>query len=168
MNTIFRCSKIIRQAVLRSRKDNPWSITGALVWCGYPGVPSELIVFTRWILQGAKAATTETRTEQLHNTCLILSQSIVQACKTHRQVTLIPVSSQSTFNNVFGRPYAVGLSLYMCHNFRSQKAASLLSKYGVGISYDRVTGICNSIAKAISQNIRKHGVYVPPRFTGQH
>jgi len=57
---------------------------------------------------------------------------------------------------------SVGLSLYMYHNFRSQKAVSLLSKFGVGISYDRVTGICNSIAKAISQNIRKHGVYVPP------
>ena len=42
------------------------------------------------------------------------------------------------------------------------KAVSLLSKFGVGISYDRVTGICNSIANAISQNIRKHDVYVPP------
>ena len=62
----------------------------------------------------------------------------------------------------------------MYHNFRSQKAVSLLSKFGVGISYDHVTGICNTIAKAISQNIRKHGVYVPsaqqedPHFTGQH
>jgi len=162
MNTIFRCSNIIRQAVLRSRKDDPWSFNGSLVGCSESGVPAELIIFTRWVLQGAKAATTETRTEHLHNSCLILSQSIVQACKTDRQVTLTPMSSESTFHSMFESPYAVGLSLYMYHNFRSQKAVSLLSKFGVGVSYDRVTKIRNNIANAISQNIREYGVYVPP------
>ena len=104
MNTIFRCSNIIRQAVLRSRKDDPWSFNGSLVGCSESGVPAELIIFTRWVLQGAKAATTETRTEHLHNSCLILSQSIVQACKTDRQVTLTPMSSESTFHSMFESP----------------------------------------------------------------
>lgn len=162
MNTIFQCSKIIRQAVLRSRREGPWSFDGSLVGCSEMGVPAELITLTRCILQGAKAATSVTRKQQLHNSCLILSQSVIQACKTERQVTLTPVSSESTFHNMFQSSYAVGLSLYMYHNFRSQKAVSLLSQCGAGISYDRVTKICNTIANAISKNIRQYGVYVPP------
>ena len=162
MSTIYRCSKIIRQAILRSRKDDPWIFDGSLVGCSETGVPNELVTLTRWILQGAKAATNETRTTQLHNSCLILSHSIVQACKTDRQVTLTPVSSESTFHSMFETPYAVGLSLYTYHHFRSQKAISLLNKCGAGVSYDRVIKICNTIANVISQNIKEYGVYVPP------
>jgi hypothetical protein len=162
MTALYRCSKLIRQAVLQTRKECPWSFEGSLVGCSEAGVPAELITFMRWILQGAKAATTETRTELLHKSCIILSQSIIQACKTDRQVTLTPVSSESTFRSMFESPYAVGLSLYMYHNFRSQRAVSLLNTCGAGISYDRVSTICNTIAHAVSQNITEYGVYVPP------
>ena len=41
---------------------------------------------------------------------------------------------------------------------------SLLSQYGVVISYDHVTKICNNIANVISKSIRQYGVYVPPGF----
>lgn len=50
----------------------------------------------------------------------------------------------------------------MYHNFRSQKAISLLSSMGNGVSYDRVITICNKITTAICENITEHGVYVPP------
>jgi len=162
MTALYRCSKIIRQAVLQTREESPWSFEGSLVGCSEAGVPVQLITFMRWILQGAKAATTETRTEVLHKSCLILSQSITQACKTSRQITLVPVSSDSMFRTMFENPYSVGLSLYMYHNFRSQTAVSLLNKYGAGISFDRVTTICNNIAHAVAQNITEYGVYVPP------
>lgn len=162
ITAIYRCSKVIRQAVLQTRKEHPWSFDGSLVGCGEAGVPAELMTLMRWILQGAKAATTETRTELLHKSCLVLSQSIVQACKTDRQVALIPLSSDSRFRNTFESPYAIGLSLYMYHNFRSQKAVSLLNMCGAGISYDRVTTICDTIAHAVAKNIKEYGVYVPP------
>lgn len=82
--------------------------------------------------------------------------------QTSRQITLVPVSSDSMFRTMFENPYSVGLSLYMYHNFRSQTAVSLLNKYGAGISFDRVTTICNNIAHAVAQNITEYGVYVPP------
>ena len=69
MKTIFHCSKIIREAVLQFRRNNPWFFYGSLVGCSETGVPVELISLTRWILHGTKAATTETRTKDLHKSC---------------------------------------------------------------------------------------------------
>ena len=100
--------------------------------------------------------------EQLHASCTIISQSIMQEFKTRRQVMFKASSAQSTFHQMVESPYAVGLSLYMYHNFRSQKAVSLLNRCGAGVSYDRVTKICNNIASITSQNIKEYGVYVPP------
>lgn len=162
MKQIFQCSKIIRQAILQSRKENQWHFDGSLIGCSQTRVPPELSNLIRWILQGAKAATIEARAEQLHKSCAIISQSVMQEFKTRRQVMYMPLSAESTFHQMVESPYAVGLSLYMYHNFRSQKAISLLNRCGAGVSYDRVTKICNNIASAMSQNIKEYGVYVPP------
>ena len=50
----------------------------------------------------------------------------------------------------------------MYHNLRSKTAVSLLNKCGTGISYDRVTTICNTLTKAVSHNITEYGGYVLP------
>ena len=155
MKGIFQCSKIIRAAILQYRKADQWSFEGSLIGCSLKGVPPELSNLIRWILQGARAATTETRTEQLSKSFAIISQSIIQEYKTRRQVVYQPSSGEAVFRQMAESPYAVGLSLYMYHNFRSQSAVSILSRCGAGVSYDRVTGICNSIACAISQNIKE-------------
>ena len=125
-------------------------------------MPPQLVNLIRWIIQGTKAGTTETWIKQLHKSCIILSQSILHACKTDKQFTHMPTSTESTFHCMFESPYAVGLSLYVYHNFRSQKAVSLLSSMGNGVSYDRVITICNKITTAICENITEYGVYVPP------
>ena len=72
-----------------------------------------------------------------------------------------PSSAEATFHQMVESPYAVELSLYMYHNFRSQKALSLLNRCGAGISYERVTKICNNITYAMFGNIKEYGVYVP-------
>ena len=82
MKHIFQCSKIIRHAIIQSRKDNQWCFDGSLIGCSQTGVPPELSNLIRWILQGAKAATTEGRKEQLHTSCTIIYHSI---CKSSRQ-----------------------------------------------------------------------------------
>lgn len=61
-------------------------------------------------------------------------------------------------------PFAVGLSLYMYHNFKSQKAVSLLNQCGAGVSYERITKTCSNIANVMSENIKEYGAYVPPGF----
>ena len=162
MKVIFRCSKLIRQSILLARKLNPWTFTGSLTDCEKQCVPAELTNMMRWIVHGAEAATTDTRAKELSNTCHILSHSIVQSCKTKRQMSLIPKSTASQFRTSFDSPYSVGLSLYVYHSFRSQRAIALLNHAGVGITYDRVQKICNSIAISVCDNMAKYGVYVPP------
>ena len=49
----------------------------------------------------------------------------------------------------------------MYHHFRSQKAITLLSKSGAGISYRRITHICSQIANAVQTNINANSVFVP-------
>lgn len=162
MKVIFQCSKLIRQSIMLLRQNDHCCFDGSLNNNGQTGIPPELSNLMRWILQGAKAAATETRTKQLHLSCTILSHSIMQECKTTRQLTFVPSTVEAAFRQIVENPYAVGLSLYMYHNFRSQDAVSMLSRCGVGISYERVTKICNNILHAIAENIREYGLYVPP------
>ena len=89
----------------------------SLVDCVEDGAPAELVTLIRWILQGAKATTSESRSDELHKLCVTLSHSIVQACKTDRQVKLTPVSLESAFYTKCETPYSVGLSLWMYYHF---------------------------------------------------
>ena len=162
MKVIFRCSKLIRQSILQSRKSNPWTFNGSLTNCEEQCVPAELVTMMMWIVQGAQTAMTDTRAKELNNTCRILSNSIVQACKTNRQMSLTTKSTTAEFRCTFESPFSVGLSLYMYHSFRSQKAITMLNNAGVGITYDRVQKICNNIANSVCENMREYGVYVPP------
>jgi len=50
----------------------------------------------------------------------------------------------------------------MYHNLRSQKAVTLMSNANVGISYSRVSQVCNQIAQAVQKNMMDNGVFVPP------
>ena len=71
-------------------------------------------------------------------------------------------SELSVFRRQRESPFAVGLSLWMYHNLRSQKAIKLLSNCGAGISYSRVTHVCSQIANAVRENIDINGVFLPP------
>ena len=66
------------------------------------------------------------------------------------------------FRLEYESPFAIGLSLWMYHNLRSQKAINLLSKCGAGISYSRVTHVCSQIANAVQEIIKINGVFLPP------
>jgi hypothetical protein len=69
ITTLYQCSKLIKQAILQTKKECPWSFEGSLVGSSETGVPTKLLTFMRWVLQGAKAATTEQRNEKLHKSC---------------------------------------------------------------------------------------------------
>lgn len=86
----------------------------------------------------------------------------MQECKTRKQLRHTPSTAESGFRSMLDNPFALGLSFYMYHNFRSQKLLSLLSRCCAGVGYDHVTSICNKIAMAVNQNIKEYGVYVPP------
>ena len=163
LNTIFKCAKIIRRIVSNVKHEKSWTFTGSLDGSSECGVPVELLTMNKWILQGRKMATTKSREKALHKSSVIISQTMIQEFKTTRQVAHAAKSesSLSSFRRRLESPYAVGLSLWMYHNLRSQKAVTLLSNANIGISYSRVTQVCSQIAHAVQKNILTHGVFVP-------
>jgi hypothetical protein len=163
LNAIFKCAKIIRGVISNSRKETPWSFTGSLGSSSQGDVPLELMMMNRWILQGSKAATTESRDHVLQKSCTVISQTMMQEFKSRRQMAHKPKSESaaSLFRRRLESPFAVGLSLWMYHNLRSQKAITVLSNMCTGISYSRVTHVCSQIANAVLENINANGVFVP-------
>ena len=93
------------------------------------------LMMNKWILQGTNAATTESRDQALHKSCVIISQAMIQEFKTPRQVSHIPKSDTavSTFRRQVESPFAIGLSLWMYHHLRSQKAIQVLNNLCAGI-----------------------------------
>ncbi len=73
MLAICRCFKLIRQAILQARHSDPWTFNGSLTNCDDECLPTELVTMMRWIIQGAQAATTDSRARELKNTSQILS-----------------------------------------------------------------------------------------------
>ena len=87
----------------------------------------------------------------------------MQELKNTRQMTHNATSDSalSVFRKTYESPFAVGLSIWMYHYLRSQNTLNLLNNMCVGISYCRVTQVCNQIANAVIQNINEYGAYVP-------
>ena len=163
LKTLFKSAKIIRSKIIDAKKDNLWSFSGTLETHSEYGVPVELMLLIRWLLPGSNVAKTGARQKSLHKSCLIISQIIMQEFKNTRQVTHSATSDSalSMFRKTYESPFAVGLSLWMYHNLRSQETLNLLNNMCVGISYSRVTQVCSQIANAVIQNINEYGVYVP-------
>ena len=62
-------------------KKSLWAFTGHLDGSSESGVPVELTMMTKWILQGSKVATTESRNQLLRKSCAIISQTIIKITK---------------------------------------------------------------------------------------
>ncbi|CAB3982954.1 Hypothetical predicted protein [Paramuricea clavata] len=73
LDQIFKSAKVIRQLVINARKECPWAFTGHLDGSSESGVPVELMMMTRWILQGSQVATTNSRNLVLRKSCANLT-----------------------------------------------------------------------------------------------
>ena len=137
LKTLFRSAKIIRSKIIDAKKDNQWSFSGTLETYNEYGVPVELMLLIRWLLQGSNVAETEARQKFLHKSCLIVSQIIMQEFENTRQVTHNATSDSALpmFRKTYESPFAVGLSLWMYHNLRSQKTLNLLNNMCVLLKF---------------------------------
>ncbi len=116
-----------------------------------------------WILKGMCTVKTEARTHDLNQSAAVISQQILQAHKSNRQLLYEPKSPIAAFRSTMETPITLGISLYCDHRWRSHKLANLLSHAGVGVPYQRVKQCITQIAKGVQENMEKHdGNYVPP------
>ena len=159
VSTIFNCAKIVRKSIEQS---TPWKFTGSLK-DQKEGIPNELVILLKWIIQGDTAATTKARNEEIHQKCINLSQLILQAFKSKRQVSFKPKLAESTFRRKTETPLTLGISLHCYHSTRSKNTLDLISKAGAGVSYKHTLERVGQIAGAVQKNIKENkGVYIPP------
>jgi len=92
LNSVFKCAKIIGRAISNVKNEKSWSFTGSLDGSGDSGIPVELLTMIKWILHGRKTATTKAREQALLKSSVIISQTMIQECKTSRQVSHVAKS----------------------------------------------------------------------------
>ncbi len=140
MRKIFEASVVLRESIEQAKQD-PWVFNGTL-----EVVPHELHSMILWILKGMYTVKSEARTHALNQSATVISQQILQAHKSNRQILYEPKST-AAFRSTMESPITLGISLYCDHKWRSHKLASLLSHAGVRVSYQRVKQCISQIAK---------------------
>ena len=160
LKTILTSAKAIRKVM---EKNDAWRFNGALNEdCG---VPIELTVLLKWIIQGHHTAKSEARSEHIERLCKNLAQQIMLGYKSKTQVLLTPKSESANFRNRTNieTPLTLGLSLTCYHATRCKHLIDLLSHAGVSVPYKHTLKRVTNIACAVKRNIDEHqGVYLPP------
>ena len=168
MQTLLKASLIARKAISVAKK-KPWIFEGSLENCGNAGVPQELLNMSRWIIQGVNSAKTSSWQEAMTRSAGVISQQIMQAHKSTRQVKYEPTSTDTnaiSFRSTIETPITLGMSQYCQNAFRNHKLTQLLAGAGVGVPYKRVKKCVSQISNGVRKNMEQHdGIYIP---TGLH
>ena len=93
LKTIFHCSKIIRQEILKAKN---WQFDGKLDADMKKIIPTKLFTLLQWIISGvATELHTEKRVDDVNKKATLLSQQIMFEVKTDRQVKHAPKSDET-------------------------------------------------------------------------
>ena len=114
-----RCDRTLcklRKSIEQAKKDS-WVFNGMLE---NDVVPHELHCMILWMLKGMYTVKTEARTHDLKKSATVISQQILQAHKSNRQIMYEPKSSTAAFRSTMESPITLGISLYCDHKWRRQ------------------------------------------------
>ena len=117
LTAIIKCAKIIRRAIEES---DSWGFNGLIINQD-KAIPNELLWMLKWIIQGDTAILTESRSREIHVTSENLTQMIIQAHKTNRQIKHKVPSCTSLFRSRIETPLTLGLSLHIHHATRRKQ-----------------------------------------------
>ena len=107
----------------------------------------------------------EIREARIDNTVSVLTQVIMQAFKTTRQVNYKPKceTNEKAFYDKRETPLNVGLGLLLHQSTRSKGLIDHLSELSFCISYEKVLRIQTAMAESVAQRITENDrVYIPP------
>lgn len=162
---LYKTAKLIRKHVtmFTDAKKQSDSVT---VLSTAKDVPPELYSLIRWILVGPdEELQTEIRQRTVDQSVLTLSQNIMYAFKTKRQIQHRPKQATDTFRTHHARenPQVLGLALAVHHDTRNKKLIDLLHSQNYCVPYGRTLLMETAIANAVVENTKHFdGMYVPP------
>lgn len=162
---LYKTAKQIRSGIanFNAEKDVTDTVTVSSI---REDVPPELYSLVRWILVGPEEELqTEMRSRTVDMSALTISQNIMYAFKTRRQVQHQPKQSTCAFRTLQVRenPQVLGLTLSVHHDTRNKNLVNLLHAQNYCVSYSCVLLLETSLANAVVENTRQfNGLYVPP------
>lgn len=163
--TMYKAAKLIRKSIDVFTKDKQQTNT-IKVSSMREDVPTELYSLIRWILVGPEEELqTELRSRTVDRSALTISQNIMYAFKTRRQVHHQPKEKTETFRtqHVRENPQVLGMALSVHHDTRNKKLVDFLHMQNCCVSYGRSLLLETAIANAVVENTRQFdGLYVPP------
>ena len=154
----FAVSSMIRKELLSHDK---WNFKGSF---DNFTLPSYLSLLLKWILVGPnKEISGESRKKSVDKDISVISQLVLQAVKTKKQVDY---KQQGQLNDVCyvtkETPFSVGLGLHMYNKTRSKAILDVFSDLGLSISYEKVCSIKKDIVVDTKAKIAKDGgIYIP-------
>jgi len=162
---LYKTANLIRRRITDSTEEKK-QIDTVTVTSTKQDVPNDLYSLIRWILVGpAEELQTEMRSRTVDRSALTISQNIMYAFKTRRQVQHKPKHALATFRtqSVRENPQVLGLALSVHHDTRNKKLVHLLHAHDYCVPYSRALLLETSIANAVVENTREfNGLYVPP------
>jgi len=150
---MYQTAKLIRKRVSvftdEKRVTDPIAVSSS-----NENIPIELYSLIRWILVGTEdELQTMMRSRTIDRSALTISQNIMYAFKTKRQVQHIPEKATDIFRLEHARENSQvrGLALTVHHDTRNKKLMELLHMQNYCVSYNRsmllVTSIANVVVK---------------------
>ena len=149
---VYKTAKLIRKHITDFIKDTN---------------QTELYILIRWILVGPEEELQmEMRSRTVDRSALTISQNIMYAFKTRRQVLHKPKQAMDPFRTqrVRENPHVLGLAFSVHHDTRNKKLVHLLHAQNYCVSYDRSLLLETSIVNAVVENTREfNGMYHRPQ-----
>lgn len=103
------------------------------------------------------------RNSRLDKDVSVISQLLLQATKTDKQVRYQPKESSTRESyTVKETPVSVGLGLHLYHKTRSKTLLETFSKLHLSISYENILSIKNDLINNAKKKVAQDGIYLPP------
>ena len=162
---LYKTAKLIRRSIVNFTDQKKTSDMISVV-STTKDVPTDLYSLMRWILVGPEEEfQTDTRRRTVDQSALTLSQNLMYAFKTKKQVQQQPKQATAAFRTPHARenPQVLGLAVTTHHDTRNKKLIELLHSQNYCISYSQTLLLETAIANAVVENtLQFNGMYVPP------
>ena len=159
---LYNAAKLVRNSISTfCGKNNEIAVSSTK-----DDIPAHLYSLIRWILMGSEEHLhTEIRNRAVDRSALTISQNIMYAFKSRRQLLHTPKRASNPFRTPQSRenPQVLGLALTLHHDTRKKMVIDLLRAQNYCVSYTRTLLLETAIANAVVKNTQKFdGLYVPP------
>ena len=158
LTILMKGASIIRKEIAASES---WTFQGS--FADY-SVPQRLYTFIKWIIEGLHSTVqTDRKQTVLHKSSSNISQHIVSAFKSDRQVNYVSPKVDDKFKPTSETAFSLGVSLLLHQQTRKKSLVDIASRLGIGERYSRVLRLEAQLAHAVIKRLNEcNGLYIPP------